>query len=90
VPVKGDMFARVIHFLKDLSIVDRCEEEGWNDLSDKTLQTLHVHFRSLIHFQSDQRFQNDTGMGRESAKGYQRTSGLVTDNNVRRRRETYG
>jgi hypothetical protein len=42
------MFAKVIQFLQDLGIVGKCEEEGWNDLSDKILQTLRVHFRSLI------------------------------------------
>jgi len=31
------MFAKVIQFLKDLGIVNKYEEEGWNDLSDKIL-----------------------------------------------------
>jgi hypothetical protein len=50
-PIKGDTFAKVIQFLQDLGIIDKCEEEGWNDLSDKTLQTLREPFRSLIPFQ---------------------------------------
>ena len=49
------MFAKVIQFLQDLGIVDKCEEEGWNDLSDKILQTLRVHFRRFVPF----RFQPD-------------------------------
>ncbi|CZR65878.1 uncharacterized protein PAC_15778 [Phialocephala subalpina] len=59
VPIKGDMVAKVIQFLQDLGIVGKCEEEGWNDLSDKILQTLRVHFRSLIpfRFQPDQQSQ---------------------------------
>ncbi len=44
------MFIKVIQFLRDLGIVDKCEEEGWNGLSDKILQTLRVHFRNLIPF----------------------------------------
>jgi hypothetical protein len=59
VPIKGDTFARVIQFLQDLSIVYKCKEEGWNDLSDKILQTLREPFRSLIpfQFQPDQQLQ---------------------------------
>ncbi len=44
------MFTKVIQFLQDLGIVGKCEEEGWNGLSDKILQTLRVHFRRLIPF----------------------------------------
>ncbi|TVY80931.1 hypothetical protein LSUE1_G004526 [Lachnellula suecica] len=57
VPVKGDIFAKVIQFLHDLGIVDKCEEEGWNDLSDKILETLRVHFRNFIPFQPGQQSQ---------------------------------
>jgi hypothetical protein len=57
IPVKGDMFAKVIQYLYDLGIVDKCEKEGWNDLSDKILQTLRVYFRSLIPFQPGQQSQ---------------------------------
>jgi hypothetical protein len=58
-PTKGDMFIKVIQFLQDLGIVDKCEEEGWNGLSDKILQTLRVHFRNLIpyRFQPSQQSQ---------------------------------
>lgn len=58
-PIKGDVFAKVIQFLQDLGIVGKCEEEGWNGLSDKILQTLRVHFRRLIpvRFQPDQQSQ---------------------------------
>jgi hypothetical protein len=51
VPIKGDTFGKVIQFLQDLGMVDKCEEEGWNDLSDKILQTLREPFRCLIAFQ---------------------------------------
>ena len=50
-PVKGDTFTEVIQFLQNLGIVGKCEEQGWNDLSDKILQTLRGPFRSLIPFQ---------------------------------------
>jgi len=45
VPIKGDMFAKVIQFLQDLGMVDKCEEEGWNDLSNKILQALREPFQ---------------------------------------------
>lgn len=56
-PVKRDMFAKVIQFLHNLGIVNKCEKEGQNDLSDKILQTLRVHFRNLIPFQPSQQSQ---------------------------------
>lgn len=56
-PVKGDIFTKVIRFLHDLGIVDKCEKEGWNDVSDKILQTLRVHFRNLLSFQPGQQSQ---------------------------------
>ena len=28
VPIKGDMFIKVIQFLRDLGIIEKCEEEG--------------------------------------------------------------
>ena len=49
--MKGDTFAKVIQFLQGLGMVDKCEKEGWNDLSDKILQTLREPFRCLIAFQ---------------------------------------
>jgi hypothetical protein len=61
VPIKRDMFAKVIQFLQDLSIVGKCEEEGWNGLSDKILQTLRVHFRKLIPFRFQPNQQSQTG-----------------------------
>jgi hypothetical protein len=45
VPIKGDVFVKVIQFLQDLGMVDKCEEEGWNDLSDKILQALREPFQ---------------------------------------------
>jgi hypothetical protein len=61
VPIKGDMFAKVIQFLQDLGMVDKCEEEGWNDLSDKILQTLREPFRCLIAFQFQPGQQSQIG-----------------------------
>jgi hypothetical protein len=55
------MFAKVIQFLQDLGMVDKCEEEGWNDLSDKILQTLREPFRYLIPFQFQLGQQFQTG-----------------------------
>jgi hypothetical protein len=69
VPTKGDMFTKVIQFLRDLGIVDKCEEEGWNGLSDKILQTLRVHFRNLIPY----RFQP----GQQSQIGWAANSSLA-------------
>lgn len=40
-----------------------------------------VHAKTMVAL----RFQNYSGMGRESAKGYEGKSGLVTDSNVRLR-----
>jgi hypothetical protein len=40
VPIKGDIFDEVIKFLQDLGIINKCEGECWNDLSDNILQTL--------------------------------------------------
>ena len=60
-PIKGDTFAKVIQFLQDLGIVDKCEEEGWNDLSDKILQTLREPFRTLIPFQFQPGQQSQIG-----------------------------
>jgi hypothetical protein len=58
VPIKGDMLAKVIQFLQDLGIVSKCEEEGWNDLSDKILQTLRVHLSFIpCRFQPSQQSQ---------------------------------
>jgi hypothetical protein len=51
VPIKGEVFDKVIQLLQDLGIVDKCKEEGWNDLSEKVLQTLRVPFQDLIPFQ---------------------------------------
>jgi hypothetical protein len=45
VPIKGNMFAKVIQFLQDLGMVDKCKEEGWNHLSDKILQALREPFQ---------------------------------------------
>jgi hypothetical protein len=61
VPIKGDTFAKVIQFLQDLGMVDKCEEEGWNDLSDKILQTLREPFRCLIAFQFQPGQQSQIG-----------------------------
>jgi hypothetical protein len=36
-PIKGEVFDKVIQLLQDLGILDKCKEEGWNDLSDKVL-----------------------------------------------------
>ncbi len=66
-PIKGDMFAKVIQFLQDLGIVSKCEEEGWNDLSDKILQTLRVHFRSLIPFRFQPSQQSQIGWAANSS-----------------------
>jgi hypothetical protein len=60
-PIKGDTFAKVIQFLQDLGIIDKCKEEGWNDLSDKILQTLREPFRSLIPFQFQPGQQSQIG-----------------------------
>jgi hypothetical protein len=51
VPIKGEDFDKAIQLLQGLGIVDKCKEEGWNNLSDKVLQTLRVPFQSLIPFQ---------------------------------------
>jgi hypothetical protein len=51
VPIKGDTFTKVIQFLQNLGIVGKCKEQGWNDISDRILQTLRGPFRSLIPFQ---------------------------------------
>jgi hypothetical protein len=69
VPIKGDTFAKVVQFLRDLGIVYKCEEEGWNDLSDKILQTLREPFRSLIPLQ----FQ----LGQQSQIGWVANSSLA-------------
>jgi hypothetical protein len=61
VPLKGDTFAKVIQFLQALGMVDKCEEEGWNGLSDKILQTLHEPFRCLIAFQFQPGQQSQIG-----------------------------
>jgi hypothetical protein len=42
-------------------MVDKCEEEGWNGLSDKILQTLHEPFRCLIAFQFQPGQQSQIG-----------------------------
>jgi hypothetical protein len=42
-------------------MVDKCEEEGWNDLSDKILQTLRKPFRCLIPFQFQPGQQSQIG-----------------------------
>ena len=60
-PVKGDTFTKVIQFLQNLGIVGKCEEQGWNDLSDKILQTLRGPFRSLIPFQFQPSQQSQIG-----------------------------
>jgi hypothetical protein len=59
--MKGDKFGNVIQFLQDRGMVDKCEEEGWNDLSDKILQTLRNPFRCLIPFQFQPGQQSQTG-----------------------------
>jgi hypothetical protein len=74
VPIKGDTFAKVIQFLRDLGIVHKCEDEGWNDLSYKILQTLRGPFQSLIPFQ----FQP----GQQSQMGWVVNSSLVTGDAV--------
>ncbi|KAJ3551817.1 hypothetical protein NPX13_g11268 [Xylaria arbuscula] len=51
VPIKGEGFDKAIQLLQGLGIVDKCKEEGWDDLSNKVLQTLRVPFQSLIPFQ---------------------------------------
>ncbi|TAQ83641.1 hypothetical protein B7494_g8034 [Chlorociboria aeruginascens] len=58
-PMKGDIFNKAIKFLQALGIVKQCQEEGWNDLSDKILQALRVPFRSIISipFEPDQQSQ---------------------------------
>ncbi|KAF8862764.1 hypothetical protein BDZ45DRAFT_182906 [Acephala macrosclerotiorum] len=61
VPIKGDTFAKVIQFLRDLGIVYKCEKEGWNDLSDKILQALREPFRSFISFQFQPGQQSQIG-----------------------------
>lgn len=66
-PIKGDTFAKVIQFLRDLGIVYKCEEEGWNDLSDKILQTLREPFRSLIPFQFQPGQQSQIGWAANSS-----------------------
>jgi hypothetical protein len=50
VPIKGEGFDKAIQFFQGLGIVDKYKEKGWNDLSDKVLQTLRVPFQSLIPF----------------------------------------
>jgi hypothetical protein len=67
VPIKGDMFAKVIQFLQGLGVVDKCEEEGWNDLSDKILQTLREPFRCLIAFQFQPGQQSQIGWAANSS-----------------------
>ncbi|EXU94821.1 hypothetical protein X797_012100 [Metarhizium robertsii] len=59
VPVKGSTFAKVTQFLRELGIVCKCEEGGWNDLSDQILQALREPFRNVIpfQFQPDQQSQ---------------------------------
>jgi hypothetical protein len=61
VPIKGETFAKVVQFLQDLGIVDKCEEEGWNDLSGKILQTLRKPFQCLIAFQFQPSQQSQIG-----------------------------
>lgn len=60
-PIKGDTFDKVIKFLQDLGMVDKCEEEGWNDLSDRILHTLRKPFRCLIAFQFQPGQQSQIG-----------------------------
>lgn len=50
-PVRGSKFAKVTQLLRELSIVSKCDEEGWNDLGDQILRTLREPFRSVIPFQ---------------------------------------
>jgi hypothetical protein len=69
VPIKGDMFTKVIQFLQDLGIVGKCEEEGWNGLSDKILQNLRVHFRRLIPFRFQPDHQSQIGWAANSSLG---------------------
>ncbi|KAH6699909.1 hypothetical protein BKA61DRAFT_621262 [Leptodontidium sp. MPI-SDFR-AT-0119] len=61
VPMKGDVFAKVIEFLQGLGMVDKCEKEGWNDLGNKILQTLREPFRCLIAFQIQPGQQSQIG-----------------------------
>jgi len=61
------MFAKVIQFLQGLGMVDKCEEEGWNDLSDKILQTLREPFRCLIAFQFQPGQQSQIGWAANSS-----------------------
>jgi hypothetical protein len=42
-------------------MVNKCEEEGWNNLSDKILQTLREPFRCLIAFQFQPGQQSQIG-----------------------------
>ncbi|CZR67230.1 uncharacterized protein PAC_17129 [Phialocephala subalpina] len=78
---------------RDLSLTAG-EKQAWEGVKEKGRKLFAperggrrpVHAKVMAAL----RFQNDSGIGRESAKGYEGTSGLVTDNNVRRRRETYG
>jgi hypothetical protein len=66
VPIKGDIFDKVIKFLQDLGIVDKCEE-GWNDLSDNILQTLYKPFRRLIPLQFQPSRQSQIGWAASSS-----------------------
>jgi hypothetical protein len=61
VPVKGETFEQVIQFLQNLGIVNKCEEAGWNDLSDEFLDTLRAPFRCLIPFQFQPGQQSQIG-----------------------------
>jgi hypothetical protein len=65
-PIKGDTFTKVVQFLRDLGVVYKCEEEGWNDLSDKILQTLRGPFQSLIPFQFQPDQQSQIGWAANS------------------------
>ena len=50
-PIKGEGFDKAIQLLQRLGIVDKCKEQGWNDLSNKVLQSLRVPFQSFVPFQ---------------------------------------
>jgi hypothetical protein len=50
-PSKGKFSTRLPIFLRDLGIINKCKEEGWNNLSDKVLQTLRIPFQILRPFQ---------------------------------------
>ena len=84
-PIKGDMFAKVIQFLQGLGMVDKCEEEGWNDLSDKILQALREPFQ----FQPGRRTLDSRALPRPVANRVTKTKRKKGTTSVRRQLQSF-